>query len=151
MTFSYNPAGQINQRTNANTAFTFVQPAGYTETYAANGLNQYTSAGGVTPTYDGRGNMTNDGTKTYSYEADNRMITAGTATLAHDPAGRLYSLVTGATSEFIYEGDEVIGEYLSSPYPFRRFIRGPGADEVIMWYDGTGTTQRRPPCLPCGR
>jgi RHS repeat-associated protein len=143
VTFTYNPAGQITRRLQSNTSYAFVKPAAYTDAYASNGLNQYSSAGGVSVTHDARGNITWDGTKTYAYDSSNRLIGAGTFTFGHDPAGRMHHLQTAATSEFIYDGDEVIGEYISGGFPFRRFIRGPGADEAVAWYDGTGSTDIR--------
>lgn len=65
MELAYNPASQIVSRDPTNAAYAF-SPASFTDTYADNGLNQYTSAGGVTPTYDSRGNLTYDGSRTVS-------------------------------------------------------------------------------------
>ena len=42
--------------------------------YTANGLNQYTASGAVTPTYDANGNLTAAGSTTYSYNAENRLV-----------------------------------------------------------------------------
>ena len=44
--------------------------------YTANGLNQYTAAGSVTPTYDNRGNLTSAGSITYGYNSDNMLTSA---------------------------------------------------------------------------
>jgi hypothetical protein len=55
VTFSYNPAGQITQRLQSNASYAYVKPAAYTDAYASNGLNQYTSAGGAAVTHDARG------------------------------------------------------------------------------------------------
>jgi hypothetical protein len=53
-----------------------VLPGSFSEGYSADGLNRYTSALGVTPTYDPRGNLTYDGTSSYSYDYDNRLVTS---------------------------------------------------------------------------
>lgn len=44
--------------------------------YTANGLNQYSASGSVTPTYDANGNLTADGSNGYSYDAENRLVSA---------------------------------------------------------------------------
>src|SRR5690606_30880502 len=64
----YNPASQITARTRTNPVYDWPLPAEHSESYAADGLNRYTSALGATPTYDARGNLTNDGTKSYTYD-----------------------------------------------------------------------------------
>nr|WP_281363131.1 RHS repeat domain-containing protein [Parasphingopyxis algicola] len=58
-------------------------------------LNQYTSAVGVSFSYDASGNLTRSGTDTYAYDPANRMTSAtvggGTLyNLRYDGLGRLY-------------------------------------------------------------
>jgi RHS repeat-associated protein len=148
MTFSYNAAGQLDARSSASAAFSSAAPLSTSSTYAANGLNEYSSATGFTPTYsDGRGNLTGDGTRTYSYDPDNRLTSAsGGVTLAYDPASRLASVAGSAgTTQFLYDGNDVIAEYDGSATPvlLRRYVHGPGQDEPLVWYEGTGTTNRQ--------
>ena len=54
-------------------------------------LNQYTAVTGLSPSYDGNGNLTGDGTYTYGYDAENRLVSASgagnTATYAYDGRG----------------------------------------------------------------
>jgi hypothetical protein len=54
--------------------------------YTANGLNQYTGIGGITPTYDTRGNLTSAGSTTYAYNGDNALtsVNSGAITLTYD-------------------------------------------------------------------
>ena len=63
--------------------------------YIANNLNQYTSVGGQTYTYDPAGCLTDDGARTFDYDYDNRLIEAtnGSTTVYHtyDFAGRRVS------------------------------------------------------------
>jgi RHS repeat-associated protein len=62
-----------------------------------------------------------------------------------DPAGRLYQTaqVSGATTRFLYDGANLIGEYNASNALLRRYVQGPGLDAPLVRYDGTGTTSRR--------
>ncbi len=139
---AYNPAGQIVSRTTDNADYNYAHPAAYSDTYSANGLNQYTAIPGATPTYDARGNMKNDGTKSYGYDASNRLIAAGSASLAYDPSGRLYEIAGGPTRRFLYDGADIIAEYDASGTVLRRYVHGPGFDEPLVWYEGAGTSAR---------
>ena len=142
----YNPAGQGVTRTGTNSSYTFLPPSSFTDTYTPNGLNQYSSARGVTPTYDILGNMTYDGAKTYGYDYANRLVSASgspTTNLAYDPAGRLYEVAGSSMTRFLYDGDHVIAEYNSSGTLLKRFVHGLQQDEPIVWLEGAGTGDRR--------
>jgi RHS repeat-associated protein len=39
-----------------------------------------------------------------------------------------------------YDGDQLIAEYNSSNVLQRRYVWGPGTDEPLVWYEGTGTS-----------
>jgi len=107
--------------------------------YAANGLNQYTSAGPAAFTYDANGNLTGDGTTSYVYDAENRLVSAtGGTTLSYDPLGRLWKTSSTAqgVTQFVYEGDHVAVEYDGSHAIRRRFAWGPGADEPLLQDEG---------------
>jgi YD repeat-containing protein len=52
--FAYNPASQMTRRTSANDAYAWTQSYNVSRSYTANGLNQYTASGSITPTYDAR-------------------------------------------------------------------------------------------------
>jgi RHS repeat-associated protein len=142
-TFAYNPASQIASATRSNPAYAF--PGYYTvdRSYTANGLNQLTKAGTNTLSYDERGNLTANGTKSYTYSSENLLKTGpGSATLSYDPMLRLYE--TGPTTTRLqYDGLDLIAEYNSSNTLTKRYVHGPGVDEPIVWYEGSGTTDRR--------
>ena len=53
---------------------------------------------------------------------------------------RLYQ---ASTARWAYDGAEMIAEYNLSNTLLRRFVDGPGIDEPLVWYEGTGTTDRR--------
>jgi RHS repeat-associated protein len=139
---SYNPASQIVSKTINNTGYNFTLPSAYTDTYADNGLNQYTSAGGATPTYDSRGNTTNDGSKTYTYDYSNRLTSVNSTSvlLSYDSSGRLWGLggSSVADTEFLYDGVDVIAEYNTGGSVVRRYVHGPGIDEPLVWFEGAG-------------
>jgi RHS repeat-associated protein len=56
---------------------------------------------------------------------------------------RLYQTAGAATTRFLYDGQEAIAEYNSSNALQRRYVFGPGLDEPIVWYEGSGTADRR--------
>src|SRR5689334_13468669 len=57
---------------------------------------------------------------------------------------RLYQLATASTTtRFAYDGLDMIAEYDGSNALQRRYVFGPGTDEPIVWYEGSGTTDRR--------
>jgi RHS repeat-associated protein len=141
---SYNSAGQITARSNDNDAFTWTTSEAVSRSYNSNALNQYTTIGNVTPTYDARGNLTNFGTGAYGYSAENFLMSAPGVTLSYDPIGRLsQSVSSSGTLRFAYDGDQLVSEYNTSQQLLRRYVHGPGLDEPLVWYEGTGTTNRR--------
>ncbi|GGH09043.1 hypothetical protein GCM10007420_27300 [Glycocaulis albus] len=150
LSFTYNAAGQIASRTMANDIYAFTGHANQDVTVTVDGLNRFLSGGGVTYSYDDRGNMTADGVRAYAYDFDNRLTSVtgggtGDVALTYDPAGRLYQTaqVSGATTRFLYDGANLIGEYNASNALLRRYVQGPGLDAPLVRYDGAGTSNRR--------
>lgn len=141
----YSPADQIVSRTAANAAYEWPSPVSSTDTYAANGLNQYTSAGGVTMTHDANGNTTTDGLKTFTYNTSNQLVAASNGlVLTYDPLGRLIKAVLGGGGvNYFYDGPNLIAEYSLTNQLTRRYVHGDGLDEPLMLYEGTGTTDKR--------
>lgn len=142
---AYNPHGQLVSRTRSNAAYAFTGAIAGSRDYVRNGLNQYTSVGVNAYQYDQNGNLTSDGVKAYSYDLENRLITAGSdVSLSWDPLGRLQA-VTGAGSrtKFLYDGDELVAEFDGSGGLLRRYVHGSAADDPLLWYEGSGLTDRR--------
>ena len=139
--YQYNPADQIVSETISNPAY-YPLVNGTTQSYAANGLNEYSTVAGTSYSYDGRGNLTSDGSTTYTYDVENRLLSAsGTynATLAYDPLGRLYSVTSGSTTTtFVYDGDRIAAEYDASGTLVQRYVYGGSGDDPIVWYEGSG-------------
>jgi YD repeat-containing protein len=154
-THGYNAVDQrISQGISDNSWVQY--PSGPSSTsYTANSLNQYTAVGGVTPTYDGNGNLSYDGSFSYCYDAENRLvrvITSGTcaspgttvATYAYDAQGRRKSkTVGGTTTIYVTDADnrEVL-EYNGSTGQIQAwYAYGAGLD-VLNRVDVSGGTRQ---------
>lgn len=144
-TSAYNPASQLASASRSISAYNWVLPSSLSQTYSADGLNRYTSALGVTPAYtDSRGNLTGDGVKSYAFDYDNRMVaSSGGTTASYDPAGRLLEVVSGSTTRFVYDGSSLIAELDASGSVLRRYVHGAGVDDPLVWYEGSGVSDRR--------
>ncbi|MBX3564025.1 MAG: RHS repeat-associated core domain-containing protein [Sphingomonas sp.] len=142
--FTYNPAGQIASNTRSNDLYAWAGHFNVDRSYTNNGLNQATAAGATSLSYDSRGNLTTSGSDSYGYTSEN-LLTSGpsSVTLAYDPAMRLYQTAGVATTRFQYDGTAMIGEYNTSGTLLRRYVPGPGTDEPLAWYEGSGTSDRR--------
>jgi RHS repeat-associated protein len=152
-TYARNRIGELKSETWSNNNYQWAGVAPATTSYVKNGLNQYTSVGANTQTYDANGNLSTDGTGwTYGYDLDNRLKTAVktgagavTAALSYDAEGRLRQTAintgTTTTTDLLYDGTNLIGEYNGSTLA-RRYVHGPGTDEPLVWYEGTGTAAK---------
>lgn len=142
LSYTYNEAGQLKTAERPDLhAWTGAQ--NLNRPYVANGRNQYVSSGSVSLSYDGRGNLTGDGTSTFVYDTDNRLITATTAAATtnvdYDALGRLARVARGTWSvNYLYDGQNLIGEYDSAGALLKRYVHGPGVDDPLVWYDGSG-------------
>lgn len=144
LAFTYNPATQINERTASNDGYAFRQQWNANRGYTANGLNQYLAAGSTNPTYDARGNITGLGSGSFGYSSENLMTTApNSVTLSYDPEGRLYQILGSATTRLLYDGTDLVAEYDGLGNVLKRYVHGQGTDEALVWYEGSGTSDRR--------
>jgi RHS repeat-associated protein len=141
--FAYNPAGQITSIPRSNDAYLYNARYNVSRAYTANGLNQYTAAGGVAMSYDARGNLAASGATTYTYSKLNELKTGPGATMTYDGAGRLLQYTAGAATRFYYSGASLVAELSSTNTILRRYVPGLGMDEPIVWYEGSGTADRR--------
>jgi RHS repeat-associated protein len=131
--FSYNPASQITARTQSNDAYRYTGHIDVNRAYAVNGLNQYTTAGPASFTYDANGNLTSDGTVSYTYDVENRLVASSAgAQLVYDPKGRLFEVSSGGqVTRFVHDGDLMAVEYNGAGAVTRRFMFA-GVDEPIL-------------------
>jgi RHS repeat-associated protein len=144
--FTYNPASQITGYARSNDSYAWQGHYNIARSYGTNGLNQLTSAGATALAYDLRGNLTSSGSDVYAYTSENRMSRGKGAYLGYDNAGRLLALSNAAvtqTTYFDYDGDKLALERASGGGAIlRRYVYGPGDDNPLVWYEGTGTTDR---------
>jgi RHS repeat-associated protein len=152
--FAYNPADQIVSRSASNDAYAWGGAANTSRPYAANGLNQYTSAGSATFGYDLNGNLASTvnapWSTAYVYDVENRLVSAtGThnAELVYDPLGRLFQVSSGGAGirRMVYDGDALVAEYDVNGAMPHRYIHGNDAkgDDALVWYDNWASGWRR--------
>lgn len=143
--FSHNPASQIAANTRSNDVYAWGGHYNVDRSYAANGLNQLVTAGSVSLGYDGRGNIISSGANSYSYSSENLLKTApGGLTFHYDGTGRLLEFNSSVSTRFVYDGAAMIAEVANpSGNVLRRYVPGPGVDETVVWYEGSGTGDRR--------
>jgi len=94
------------------------------------------------------GGLTNDGTYGIGYDEEGRLGYATGPTemgLSYDPLGRPWTTATSnGTNQFVFDGDQLIAEWsVDSGTYTRRYVFGPGIDEPVTGYEGSGTTTRR--------
>lgn len=143
-TFAYNPASQITNRPGSNDSYAWTGHVNADRAYGLNGLNQVTSAGTTTFGFDGRGNLTASGASSYGYNKLNQMTSAPGVTLYYDAAGRLAEYDTSVSTRFTYAGMALVAEIANpSGAVLRRYVPGPGTDEPVVWYEGSGSADRR--------
>ncbi|MBB4099437.1 RHS repeat domain-containing protein [Sphingomonas kyeonggiensis] len=143
--FSYNPAGQITSLTHSNDAYAWGGHYNVDRPYSVNGLNQMTAAGATSLGYDGRGNLTSSGSANYGYTAENRLASAPGAIMVYEPGGgQLLQYATNEDTRFAWSGSQMISEInVPSLAITKRYVPGPGVDETVVWYEGSGTSDRR--------
>jgi RHS repeat-associated protein len=152
--FVYSPASQMITRTISNQAiYGYVPTTTASGAYVPDGLNRYTSVGGVTFSYDARGNLTNNGVRAYTYDLENHLtqVTGASGspsqlTLDYDPLGRLRQTTSPTTTtQFLNAGSQLMAEFDASGTLLRRYVHGANVDEPLVWYEGStlSTTTRR--------
>lgn len=146
VSFGYNPASQIASMTKSGDNYAWNGHYNVNRNYTSNGMNQLTATGATALGYDARGNLTTSGANAYTYSSENQLRTGpGGASLDYDPLGRLHKIsATGApaVTRFQYDGQNLIAEYAGSTLT-KRYVHGPGIDEPILWYEGSGLTNKR--------
>jgi RHS repeat-associated protein len=143
---AYNPAQQIKSIVRSNDAYAWNGHYNVNRGYSVNGLNQLTTSGATALGYDGRGNLTTSGTITYAYDLSNQMSSAPGVTIGYDFTGRMSKYnITGLPLRLAYAGSALIQEKNgpTTTALLRRYVPGPGVDEPVVWYEGSGTTDRR--------
>ncbi|MCK1511032.1 hypothetical protein IVB22_00270 [Bradyrhizobium sp. 190] len=146
---SYNRVNQrIGQTVTDNTWFNYPAATPSAVGYTANALNQYTTVGAVTPSYDGNGNLTSDGTFTFGYDSQNRLISASgagsTASYTFDAQGRRKTkTVNGTTTVFVTDANnrEVLEYDGASGAIVRWYAYGLGSNDVLSQMNVVASTR----------
>jgi RHS repeat-associated protein len=142
---SYTPASQLSIKSNTNDLFDAATATGVSQSYSLNGLNQIATAGSYSFSYDKSGNLASDGVNSYGYDNFNRMLSAPNFQLSYDALGRLYQTTnaSGTLTQYLYDGQALIGEYDANGNVLRRYVHDDGVDTPVVWYEGSGTADRR--------
>ncbi|MBW0005451.1 MAG: hypothetical protein JO216_18410 [Hyphomicrobiales bacterium] len=149
--FRYSLANQrIGQTASDNSWWAYPAAVPSTVSYTANNLDQYTSVGGVAPTYDANGNLTFDGAFSYGYDAENRLVSAsqgGTTigTYAYDAQGnRKSKTAAGATTITLIGTDKraLLDYDGTSGQILRWYAFGSGPNDVLNQMNLTANTRQ---------
>ena len=117
---------------------------GGAKSYAANALNQYTSVGGSTLSYDANGNLTGDGNGgSYTYDAQNRLVQASVGgivtTFAYDSRNRVVQRTdNGVVQNLTYNGWNLIEERDGTGALQQVYVHGAKVDELLTKISSTG-------------
>lgn len=147
-TFGRDQAGAITSIATSNASYDWNGFYNINRAYTNDGEDRYLTSGTKTLAYDNRGNLTGDGTWAFSYDPLNRLKTAvvknvTSLSYTYDPLDRLSNRTLGkAVANYLYEGDQLIGEYSSAGALVRRYVRAPGIDEPLVIYDGTSAATK---------
>jgi RHS repeat-associated protein len=139
-TFRHNPAMQIASETRSNDRYQWTGGGNGTVTSTPNALNQISAQGGVAFAYDAKGNLTSDGARAFAYTAENRLASGPGTNLYYDALGRLVHR-SGPRTNFHYDDEDIIQETAPGG-AVRRYVHGPGVDEPLVQYEGTGTSNK---------
>jgi|GEM_PF-948487 len=120
---------------------------GTEESRAVNGMNQYTTVGGSSLSYDANGNLIDDGVQTYQYDYENQLIkvtrksdSSVVAAFTIDALNRrVQKQVNGITTEYIYDDSRIIEEHESSATT-ACYVYGNQLDEAILMARGDSTS-----------
>ena len=124
-----------------------------TSTYSYDGSNRLSEAPGVVLGYDARGNLTSSGSASYSYGPENLLAaTNGGLSFYYDGVGRLVEYNSSVSTRFFYDGNQMAAE-VANPGGgiMRRYVWGAGVDEPLVWYEGSGTGDKRDDGRPVPR
>ena len=145
-TFTHLPSGQIASVERSNNAYAWTSAENVDRSYNVNGLNQLTQSGSVALGYDLRGNLNSLGSTTYAYSAENLLTSTNTGLLFfYDGIGRLAVQYTpNDATAFLYDGGQIATEHDKLTLAtLRRYVWGADVDEPLVWYEGSGTSDKR--------
>ena len=146
--FTYNQAEEVSSRGLSNDSYVYTGDVNVSRAYTVNGINQYTQSGPLSLNYDARGNLASDSVWSFGYDTENQLRSAASTgwndAYAYDADNRLRSAsVNALQTNYMYDDDDLIAEYDASFGLLRRYVPGPGVDEPLLWYEGSGLASKR--------
>ncbi len=152
--FSYNPANQLVTTSASSTFYDYKESNNTADSHTFNGLNQDAAIAAIGGGYDANGNLGNDGSRLFYYDSYNRLTGIGSSaypanppymTFSYDPLGRLSSQTWygSTTTNFVYDGTDLIAEYDGAGTLLERYVHGTGTDEPLAWYHGADLSTLR--------
>jgi len=142
-TYGFNGVHELTSQAVDDATFMWHPASGGTVSYGtANSMNQYPSVGGNSYTYDDNGCLTDDGVWDFGYDTMNRLVSANDGTTSasylYDPSGRQTQKEVNSTkTRYIHAGIRIIAEYDGSDTFVKRYVHGPGLDEVLLEIDSS--------------
>lgn len=104
--------------------------------------NHITTSGGTAFSYDSNGNLISDGLTSYSWNARNQLtgLSGGiSAAFAYDASGQRRSkTVNGTTTQFLYDGFNVVQELAANGTPLANLPMASAIDESLVRIDSSG-------------
>jgi RHS repeat-associated protein len=141
LTYTYDAVGQ---RTSVGGSFSRTGLPQALGSATVDAGNQLMASGGAIFSYDLNGNLASDGTTSYTWNARNQLVglSGGTsASFQYDPLGRRRGkTVNGATTNFLYDGLNLVQELAGGGTPTANLLTGLGVDETFARTDGGGTS-----------
>ncbi len=133
--YSYDVVNNLLGENISDPAYRY-SPVSLTEVSSPNALNQIDSVNGQLFTYDLNGNLTNDGLSAYTYDTQNRLkgvvTPSQTISYTYDAVGRrVTKTIDGVTTYFVYDGNQLLGEYNGSGTNLRQYVYGPGVNNPV--------------------
>jgi len=142
-TYGFNSVHELTSQAVDNATFMWHPASAGTVSYGtANSMNQYPSVGGNSFTYNSNGCLTDDGVWDFGYDTMNRLVSADNGTTSasylYDPSGRQTQKEVNSTkTRYIHAGIRIIAEYDGSDTLVKRYVHGPGLDEVLFEIDSS--------------
>jgi len=156
-TMVYNPASQVSSYSQSNPELVWAGHPATDTSITANRLNQDGRIAALSGGYDLNGNQRRDareggGQRLFTYDAENRLVrvapaaspNAPTLDIVYDPLGRILKTTAqpggadATVTQFLYDGDRLMGEYDAGGAELRSFVHGAGVDEPLVQLDGSG-------------
>ena len=140
--YGYDGAGN---RTGEWGSFARVSLPAAQATTAYDAAEHLTTWGTTNPTYTYDGDLKSDGTNTYTWNDRDQLssITGGTtASFSYDPFGRRTTKTVGSsTTNFLYDGNNVVQELSATNSPTANLLTGLGLDQVFSRTNSSGVSR----------